>query len=374
MATSVKLRQRAISGNRQSLYLDFYPPITNPQTGKQTRREYLGLYLFDSPKTPIDKLSNKETKQLAENIRAKRQIEIQANDFGFINSKDKGNTDFIQFFKQLSDTKTGNKKIWQTSLKHFKAFAGGTLPVSELNENICNNFKEYLLTVKKRRGYQGEPIAQNSALCYYIIFKAALRQAYKKGIIQKDLNEFIEGINKTEVQRQHLTIEEVQRLANTTCEVPKIKNASLFSCLTGLRISDILKLVWGEVQQSQSEGYFLQFRQQKTKSVEVLPISEQAFFLLGERKEPTEKVFEGLKYTSHMNAKLKFWVLQAGITKDITFHSFRHTYATLQLSMGTDIYTVSKMLGHRELKTTQIYAKIIDQTKRDAVDKIKINL
>jgi site-specific recombinase XerD len=64
----------------------------------------------------------------------------------------------------------------------------------------------------------------------------------------------------------------------------------------------------------------------------------------------------------------------AGITKNITFHCFRHTFATLQLSKGTDIYTVSKMLGHRELKTTQIYAKIIDQTKRDAANKIKLDL
>jgi len=62
------------------------------------------------------------------------------------------------------------------------------------------------------------------------------------------------------------------------------------------------------------------------------------------------------------------------VTKDITSHCFRHTFATLQLSKGTDIYTVSKMLGHRELKTTQIYAKIIDQTKREAADKNKTGL
>ena len=70
---------------------------------------------------------------------------------------------------------------------------------------------------------------------------------------------------------------------------------------------------------------------------------------------------------------LKRWIQSAGITRNITFHCFRHTYATLQLSNGTDIYTVSKMLGHRDLKTTQIYAKIIDKTKLEATDKIKID-
>jgi site-specific recombinase XerD len=106
----------------------------------------------------------------------------------------------------------------------------------------------------------------------------------------------------------------------------------------------------------------------------MMPISEQAYSLLGERKEPTEQVFEGLTYSAHENKHLAKWVGLAGIKKDITFHCFRHTFATLQLSNGTDIYTVSKMLGHRELKTTQIYAKIIDATKRTAADKIKLEM
>ncbi len=92
-----------------------------------------------------------------------------------------------------------------------------------------------------------------------------------------------------------------------------------------------------------------------------------------EREKTTENVFEGLQYPAYQNKHLLKWVSTAGITKDITFHCFRHTFATLQLSSGTDIYTVSKMLGHRELKTTQIYAKVIDQTKRTAADKIKLD-
>lgn len=105
----------------------------------------------------------------------------------------------------------------------------------------------------------------------------------------------------------------------------------------------------------------------------MLPISEQAIQLLGERKDGKQKVFDGLTYSAYSNKHLFQWIGAAGITKDITFHCFRHTFATLQLSKGTDIYTVSKMLGHRELKTTQVYAKIIDQTKRAAADKIQLD-
>ena len=375
MATKVKLRQRAISGNRQSLYLDFYPAIPHPETGEPTRREFLGLYLFDKPKNPFDKQSNKETLQLAENIRAKRQIEIQAGNYGFLNTRQKAETDFVQYFKQIVETKTGsNKHGWQTTFNYFEMFTGGKFTLSNLNENLCNDFREYLLTAKRQRGIQSKQITQSSARAYYNKFKAALKQAYKKGLIEKDLSTRIDGISEPEVQREHLTLEQLQTLVNTPCSIPLLKNAAIFSALTGLRFSDIAKLIWSEVQYSEREGYFLQFRQKKTKGVEVLPISEQAFKLLGERKEPTEQVFKGLIYSAYLNVHLKQWILRAGITKDITFHCFRHTFATLQLSHGTDIYTVSKMLGHRELKTTQIYAKIVDDTKRKAADKIKLDM
>jgi len=374
MATNIKLRQRKISENRHSFYLDFYPAIPHPETGKPTRREFLGLYLFDKPKNLSDKQCNKETKQLANDIRAKRQISIQAGDYGFLNRKLKAETDFVQYFKSIIENKTGsNKSGWQTAFNYFNMFTGGKLTLSNLNENQCNNFQKYLLKAKRQKGIQSEQIKQGSACAYYNKFKAALKQAYKEGLIEKDLSTRIDGISEPEVQREYLTLEQLQALVNTSCNIPLLKNAAIFSALTGLRISDILKMVWNEVQYSIAEGYFLQFRQKKTKGVEVLPISEQAFKLLGERKEPTEQVFKDLGYSAYLNIHLKQWILKAGITKTITFHCFRHTYATLQLSMGTDIYTVSKMLGHRNIKTTQIYAKIINQTKRVAADKIQLD-
>ena len=144
--------------------------------------------------------------------------------------------------------------------------------------------------------------------------------------------------------------------------------------MTGLRFSDIQKMEWNEIEFVKGQGYIIHFKQQKTNGIEELPISEQAFGLLGERPNAGGKVFEGLEYSAYQNKHLYQWIGAAGITKDITFHCFRHTYATLQLSSGTDIYTVSKMLGHKELKTTQIYAKVIDQKKREAANKIILDL
>ncbi len=141
-----------------------------------------------------------------------------------------------------------------------------------------------------------------------------------------------------------------------------------------MRWSDVQKMTWSEVQFSNEIGHYIRFRQKKTKGAETQPISEQAFELLGERTIPDERVFVGLKYSAWHNLKLQQWVMKAGISKTITFHCARHTYATLQLTLGTDIYTVSKLLGHKDLKTTQIYAKIIDERKKEAANKIKLDI
>lgn len=379
MATKVKLRQKVISGNRQSLYLDFYPAITHPNTGEQTRREFLGLYLFDKASNPVDKQHNKETLQLAEQIRQKRENHLNKPEIytGYekeqLRIKEQGEKNFVQYFKTLADKrKASNHDNWVSAYNYLETFTNGNLKFADLNEKFCNEFKEYLLTTKSNKSSK-TTLAQNSAVSYFNKLKATLKQAYKDGYLTTDLNAKIEPIKQAETRRNFLTLEELNNLVKTECNNPLLKRAALFSALTGLRFSDIKNLVWGELEYIEGNGYFIQFKQQKTKGVEMMPISEQAYSLLGERKESTDKVFNGLTYSAYENKHLYQWIGAAGITKDITFHCFRHTFATLQLSKGTDIYTVSKMLGHRELKTTQIYAKIIDQTKRTAADKIKLD-
>jgi integrase len=371
--TKVNLRKKSINGGKQSLYLDFYPPIPNLETGRTTRREFLKLYVFDKPKTSTEKQHNKETLVLAETIKAKRQIAIQNEQFDFL-ATGKLNTDFVQYFRDLAKKRSGsNSDNWFSALNYLELFTGGKARFADITEKFCNDFKEYLLKVPTQRSDK-TTLSQNSCVSYFNKLKATLKQAYKEGYLKTDLNAKIETIKYAETQRQFLTKEELEKLAITDCKVPLLKSASLFSALTGLRFSDIEKLTWKEIEYIEGQGYFILFTQQKTKGVEVLPISEQAYSFLGERKEPTDRVFEGLKYSAYQNGFLKEWIARAGITKDITFHCFRHTYATLQLSLGTDIYTVSKLLGHRDLKTTQVYAKIIDQTKIDASKKIKLNL
>lgn len=160
-------------------------------------------------------------------------------------------------------------------------------------------------------------------------------------------------------------------MAETPCSVPVLKAASLFSCLTGLRISDILGLRWENIQKSADGGWCVRFRSEKTDVESTLPISDEAFELCGEPGEGL--VFKGLtrQMTQH---KLQTWLKAAGIEgKRITFHCFRHTFATLQVASGTDIYTVQHMLSHANVSTTQIYADIVDSSKRKAAERLRIN-
>jgi integrase len=381
MATKVKLRQKSISGNKQSLYLDFHPPIPHPkpffnkrtkEMVTTTRREFLGMYLHEKTKNPLDKIHNKETLDTAEQIRQKRENQLNKPEIytGYeleqLRIRERGELNFVPYFKALAEKRSGgNRENWNSVYNYLDAFTNGNLKFTNLDEKFCNDFKDYLLNTK---------LSKNSAASYFNKVKAATKKAYKDGYLPNDLSAKVDPIKQDETQRNFLTFEELNRLANTKCENPQLKRAALFSALTGLRFSDIQKLIWSELEYIEGNGYFIQFKQQKTNGVEMMPISEQAYGLLGERQEPKDKVFEGFKY-SHCNHKhFSQWIGLAGISKHITFHCFRHTYATLQLSQGTDIYTVSKMLGHRELKTTQIYAKIIDKTKRAAANRIKLDM
>jgi integrase len=380
MAIKVSLRKKSISNGRKSLYLDFYPPIPHPETGKPTRREFLKLYLFEQPKGSSQKQHNKETWRLAEQIQYKRENFLNKPEIYSeyekkqLQLKELNERNFVEYFKELAyKRKNSNHNNWMSALKYLEDFTKGSLLFGELNESILEDFKEYLLNTKSNKSAKAK-LSQNSAQSYFNKIKAALKQAYKDGILQTNLNAKVKPIPSAETHREYLTLEEVNQLIKTPCNNTLLKRAALFSTLTGLRFSDIKKLEWHELRHTEGQGYFIKFKQQKTKGAEELPISDQAYQLLGEPSEPNDKIFEGLKYSAYSNKHLHQWIGAAGITKNITFHSFRHTYAVLQLFKGTDLYTVSKMLGHRDIKTTQIYAKIVDDTKRKAANQIKLDI
>jgi len=369
----VFLRQRKQGKNGSiSLYLEIYKGTTKLPDGsiKVLRDyEYLDLYLVKPAATPIDKESNKETLKLAQSIKAKRELEIKNGQYGFSSDK-KQNANFIEYFTDQAEKRLqskGNYDNWNSTLKHLTKFAGSNISFKAVTPDFCEQFKTYLTDQAKTKSEQS--LSSSSVSSYFNKFRACLKNALKDKIIFSNPADGITNPKAIDNEREYLTFDELKAVAKAECRYDVLKRAFLFSCLTGLRWSDIQKLKWSEVQKT-DDGNRIVFHQQKTKGLQYLDVSDQARAYLGQSGMPEEKVFTGLKYSAYMNVALLQWVLKAGITKHVTFHSGRHTFAVLQLTLGTEIYTLSKLLGHSELRTTEIYAKIIDQKKKEAVNKI----
>ncbi|GAA4339616.1 site-specific integrase [Mucilaginibacter gynuensis] len=368
---NVKLRKRLLATGKNSLFLDYYPGFLHPDTGKLTRFEFLDLHTFENPKNEIERNHNRQTNALAENVRAMRQLEVQNKRFGFI-SDEKRNGSFVDYFRKAAAKNVGsNFDNWQMGVRYFISYAGEDFRFSDLTLSFCEEYRDYMLSgpsINRRK----KPISVNTAVSYFGKFRAMLKPAFKAQLITTNLREMVDGIKSEETHREHLSLTEFKRLIRTKSANQDYKKAAIFSCLTGLRFSDINALKWGQLRGEEGE-YEVQFRQEKTTGAELLPISDQAFQLLGERMDDDNRIFGGLNYNS-VRTWLPEWLKGGGITKKITFHCFRHTYATLQLAAGTDIYTVSKMLGHRNVKTTQIYTKVVDEKKREAANRIVVSI
>ena len=371
----ITISKRKGKSGISNLWLEFYHGYTKTPEGKiKHQREYENLngFIYTKPKTPAEKTHNKQSLQLAEAIRAKRVVEAQSGQHGFKTTSNM-KASFIDYFQRLCDDKgrTGSKSnhsIWYSSIKHLKSFHGkDKLTFEQVTPEFVEGFKDYLITDSLTKGK--EKLSQNTASTYFSKFRAALNQAFKDEIITKNPITKVSSIKLVQNKREYLTLEELKALNQAECRYDVLKRAFLFSCLTGLRWSDIHKLIWSDCQ-AFNGGHRITFHQKKTETLQYLDISEQAFKLMGLETEPEEKVFKGLRYDAYHNLAITKWCMKAGITKNITFHCARHTFAVLQLTLGTDIYTVSKLLGHTELKTTQIYADIIDSQRKMAMHKI----
>lgn len=368
MKEPVRLREKKLASGGASLYLDFYV------NGRRSY-EFLKLYLVPE-KSRADKERNRQTLQLANAIKAKRIVEAQSNAHGFAPSRDASKVRFFDFFRsrcedERKEGSRGSYDHWMSCLRHLEVYErDDSVTFAKITPDWVRKFREYLdkkaVTWSRygveRRG--SKHLSETTKLGYFNKLKTALGIAVKRHIIPANPADEVEGFRRRDSARMYLTQDEVRRLAATPCPNDTVRRAFLFSCLTGLRRSDVERLRWEDVH-DQDGLVRLIFAQKKTGGQEYLDIAAQAATLMGERS--VGPVFPGLVSPARTNLILRRWVARAGIRKHISFHCARHTFATLMLDIGTDIYTVSKLLGHRELTTTQVYAKILDRAKQEAV-------
>lgn len=345
---SVKLRRRKLPSGNISLYLDIYH-------GGVRTYEYLKLYLVKENGRK-DKESNRQTMALAEAICAKRLVEVRNGQYGF---KSRETVNLIEYVQRIIEDKKGSTRRRYAAL--LGILAGYCRPSMTLEDVNASWFTAFLSKLEKQR------YARNTMAVYVATFRYIINQACREGLLSSNPIAGVKGVGYEETNRVYLTLDEVRRLADTPCDNDVTKRAFLFGCLTGLRNCDIRSLTWADVHDQ--DGYTrIIFRQSKTKGQEYLDISSQATSLMGDKGSDGDAVFPLMSWHA-VRQHLFAWVERAGINKHVTFHSSRHTFAVMMLGV-TDIYTVSKLLGHRELSTTQVYAHVLDKAKREAVDNI----
>jgi len=347
---SVKLRKKKLSGSKISLYLDIY-------LNGQRQYDFLNLYLYKGASSRI-KATNKDTLELAETIRANRQTELQYSEHDII-PRFKRNADFVEYFKTVGESKGRSSMIWKSTLKHLEEFTGGQVAFKIMNERWLEKWQNFLI----------EKVSRNTAAGHYAKTASALKLAVRDKIIQRNPCDSITNIKLEEIEREYLNFEEIKQLSKT---IPVTENAKevarmfLFGCFTGLSFANLVTLTFKQI-----EGNTVKFFREKTKTWHHVPLNETALSLIGDTAscDPQGRIFNTLKQRQ-CSYILEKWGKQAGIKKHLHMHLSRHTFATLSLSSGADLYTVSKLLGHKKLTTTQIYAKVIDEKKSQAVNNL----
>lgn len=343
----VTIRERACKDGRTSLYLDIY--------NRGVRRyEFLDIHIVPE-RNDADKAQNRRNRQLAEVVRAKRLVEVQNNAYGFATSYEKAL--LVPTFRKFAEGR--NTSIYSAVATQLQGRCAKTMRVAQINERWV---REFIVDLRSR-------CADSTTVEYISAMKVFWRWAKKRNIVDGDPFENIE-LPRQESEREYLMLDELKRLIDTPYEHP-VCAPFLFSCFTGLRISDIERLRWCDVEED-GERRRLRFTQKKTRRATYVELNNQASALMGERRKPTDAVFfvGGVKSNQTLNNHLRKWCKAAGIHKHITFHCARHTFATMLLTLDNSIYVVSKLLGHSSVATTQVYAKIIDKKRQEAVDSI----
>ncbi len=362
--TPYKLRRRRLADGRESLFIDY-------TTGGKHEYEFLSLYLL--PETSVRaKRENARTLRQAEDvILAKTEALVDEKALAEA-AKDKSKMLLADFMDLLMDD---YKRRGQASYLKLRASRGNLQSfrpdtrLCDINKKFCTDYADWL-----KGGYltkDGKPLEKTTAFSYFwqlgIVLTCACQKEYIKRNPWKLLNPH-EKIQRPESKRDYLTLEEVSKLENTPYKKEAIRQAFLFACYCGLRISDIISLRWRNISVNGGRWYVSVIMHKNSKPIS-LPLPAKALQWLPERGETDELVFS-LPNQVMVRKHIKRWAAQAGINHDICFHTSRHTYGTMLITAGVDLYTASKMMGHADVRPTQEYAKIVDKKKEEAISLI----
>lgn len=344
----VRLRAKKLADGSQSLYLDIYD-------GGRRSYEFLRLYL--APETNRQaKEKNKTTMAMAEQVRAQREYDLLRGRLGVTDRK----AELFAYFDQQMGKRHGkNADTWLACRKWMaKHEPNAHIRLADITSAWCEGFIALLM----------DNLSEGTAWTYTARLAACFNAAVREGVIARSPLAGVQRPRANHRERSFLTLEEMKKIAVvkcTTAPLERFRRAFLFACFTGLRFCDVAAITWEMVSTYQGRTR-ITFTQRKTKERQYLDLNDQAVAMMG--APATGRIFP-LCTTPNSRKTLMAHLLQVtGITRHLTFHCARHTFAVTLLASGIDLYTVSKLLGHTNIATTQIYAKVIDASKRAAVD------
>lgn len=375
-----KLGAKILSDGRESLFLDYYlgyrmvydEAKDKEVARKERKREALKLYLWQAPRTPLERQQNKETLQLAKEIRHEREQELKDGTLGYrLKAKEVNFFDFIQSY--YDEYTKGDKRMIKAAQKRFTDFIALEYPLyknnispEKLTPDMMEHFVEYLQSISKGEG----------ALTHWKRWKKIVKAAVKKDILRKNpCEDIVCKADEEALKKDILSIEEMQQLIATTYkgQNPETRRAFIFTLYTGIRFCDIKDLTFANVDYS---NRVLTFNQKKTqghssKSYVNIPLNDGLLALIGtaSTNSPDEKIFKLPSQEMCLKA-LRHWTAKAGITKHITWHCGRHSFAVNILNNGANIKTVASLLGHSSIQHTEKYTRAVDSLKEAAINSL----
>ena len=364
----VHLRTKKIAHGKESIYLDIVKDGVR-------RKEYLGLYLVPE-QTRADKVINRATLKTAEEIKAKRLIELLEGKLTFAGKK-AAKVNLIEWLEEQrlyyydNDNMNYSKTI-HNLIRHLELFNAKQVTLKEVTPAFLRKFLEYLRGDGANK--YGGRLCQETIYTYFTILSILMNKAVRLDLIASNPFHKLSQAEKPQrrtKKKEYLTLDEVKRMSVAECDDWRVKYAFLFCCFTGLRYVDVSRLKWKHIVEVGKGEYQIELVQQKTKEPVYIPLSANALKWLPERGyDGKENYIFKFRDRSIIYDYLNKWAKTAGVEKHVTFHMSRHTCATLLLYYGTDLYTVSKILGHTSIKTTQVDAKVADEMKRKAVGNV----
>lgn len=364
----VHLRTKKIAHGKESIYLDIVKDGVR-------RKEYLGLYLVPE-QTRADKVINRATLKTAEEIKAKRLIELLEGKLTFAGKK-AAKVNLIEWLEEQrlyyydNDNMNYSKTI-HNLIRHLELFNAKQVTLKEVTPAFLRKFLEYLRGDGANK--YGGRLCQETIYTYFTILSILMNKAVRLDLIASNPFHKLSQAEKPQrrtKKKEYLTLDEVKRMSVAECDDWRVKYAFLFCCFTGLRYVDVSRLKWKHIVEVGKGEYQIELVQQKTKEPVYIPLSANALKWLPKRGyDGKENYIFKFRDRSIIYDYLNKWAKTAGVEKHVTFHMSRHTCATLLLYYGTDLYTVSKILGHTSIKTTQVYAKVADEMKRKAVGNV----